>query len=69
MVIKTDPCAYSEMRIWPGRGSKFASKDGKTRYFVSSKVRSLYHQNIKPVKLTWTQAWRRYNKKVRIDDV
>ena len=69
MVIKTDPCAYSEMRIWPGRGSKFASKDGKTRYFISSKTRSLYHQNIKPVKLTWTQAWRRYNKKVRIDDI
>ena len=69
MVIKTDPCAYTEMRIWPGRGTKFASKDGKTRYFLNSKVRSLYHQNIKPVKLTWTQAWRRQNKKVRIEEV
>jgi len=54
MVIKTDPCAYTEMKIWPGRGSKFAGKDGKVKYFMNSKVRSLFHQNIKPVKLTWT---------------
>merc|ERR1711907_551062 len=46
-----------------------ASKDGKVHYFISSKVRSLYHQKIKPVKLTWTQAWRRFNKKVKIDEV
>merc|ERR1711862_962984 len=31
--------------------------------FISSKSRSLYHQRIKPVKLTWTQAWRAFNKK------
>lgn len=69
MVIKTDPCDYSEMKIWPGRGSKFAGKDGKVHYFISSKTRSLYHQKIKAVKLTWTQAWRRAHKKVRIDEV
>jgi len=59
MVIKTDPCDFSEMKIYPGKGSKFAGKDGKVHYFISSKCRSLYHQKIKPVKLTWTQAWRR----------
>merc|ERR1711868_68882 len=50
MVIKTDPCVFSEMKIYPGHGLKFASKDGKVHYFISSKVRSLYHQKIKPVK-------------------
>jgi large subunit ribosomal protein L24e len=69
MVIKTDPCVFSEMKIYPGHGIKFASKDGKTHMFISAKARSLYHQRIKPVKLTWTQAWRRYNKKVRVDEV
>jgi large subunit ribosomal protein L24e len=54
MVIKTDPCAFSEMKIYPGRGSHFAAKDGKVYFFISSKVRSLFHQKIKPVKLTWT---------------
>jgi len=69
MVIKTDPCAFSEMKIYPGRGSKFAGKDGKTHMFISSKTRSLYHQKIKPVKLTWTQASRKFNKKVKIEDI
>jgi large subunit ribosomal protein L24e len=57
------------MKIYPGHGLKFASKDGKLHFFITSKVRSLYHQKIKPVKLTWTQAWRRFNKKVKVDEV
>jgi len=69
MVIKTEPCVFSEMKIYPGHGIKFASKDGKLHTFISAKTRCLYHQKIKPVKLTWTQAWRRYNKKVRVDEV
>ena len=69
MVIKTDPCSFSEMKIWPGRGTRFCGKDGKVHMFITAKARSLYHQKIKPVKLTWTQAWRRFNKKVRIDEV
>lgn len=69
MVIKTDPCAFSEVKIYPGRGSHFAAKDGKVHFFISSKARSLYHQKIKPVKLTWTQASRRYNKKIKVEDI
>mmetsp|Transcript_5454 Transcript_5454/g.9220 ORF Transcript_5454/g.9220 Transcript_5454/m.9220 type:complete len:158 (-) Transcript_5454:255-728(-) len=69
MVIKTDPCAFSELKIYPGRGSKFAARDGKVHFFISSKTRSLFHQKIKPVKLTWTQASRRFNKKVKVDDI
>merc|ERR550514_1377029 len=69
MVIKTDPCAFSEMKIYPGRGIRFVSKDGKTHLFISSKTRSLFHQKIKPVKLTWTQASRRFNKKTRVVDI
>lgn len=69
MVIKTEPCVFSEMKIYPGHGIKFASKDGKLHTFISAKTRCLYHQKIKPVKLTWTQAWRRYNKKVRVDEI
>lgn len=69
MVVKTDPCAFSEMKIFPGRGIKFAAKDGRVHYFISSKARSLYHQKIKPVKLYWTQASRRFLKKVKIEDI
>ena len=69
MVIKTDPCAFTELKIYPGRGTKFAGKDGKVHFFVSTKARSLFHQKIKPVKLTWTQASRRFNKKIKVEDI
>ena len=69
MVIKTDPCAFSEYKIFPGRGSKFVAKDGKVFYFISKKTLSLYLHKKKAVKLTWTQAWRRFNKKLKVDDI
>ncbi len=69
MVIKTEPCSFSEYRIFPGRGRKFAAKDGKVYYFFSAKVASLFHQRKKAVKITWTQAWRRFNKKIKADEI
>ncbi len=69
MVTKTDSCSFSEYRIYPGRGRRFAAKDGKVYYFISTKVASLFHQRKKAVKLTWTQAWRRFNKKIKVDEI
>merc|ERR1712050_718476 len=34
----------------------------------NAKADSLLHQRIKPVKLRWTQAWRRMNKKGKADE-
>eukprot|EP00928_Gymnodinium_smaydae_P054433 TRINITY_DN381_c0_g1_i5.p2 TRINITY_DN381_c0_g1~~TRINITY_DN381_c0_g1_i5.p2 ORF type:complete len:163 (-),score=64.50 TRINITY_DN381_c0_g1_i5:62-550(-) len=68
MVIKTDLCQYTEYRIYPGHGQKFIAKDGKVNFFISAKADSLFHQRIKPVKLRWTQAWRRMNKKGKADE-
>ena len=68
MVIKTDPCAYSEFRIYPGQGCKFVAKNGTVSFFISRKCYSLMRQRVKPVKLTWTQAWRRHNKKIKTDE-
>merc|ERR1719420_2187478 len=67
MVVKTELCAYTEYKIYPGRGQRFVAKDGKTHFFGSSKASALFHQRIKPVKLRWTQAWRRMNKKGNTD--
>merc|ERR1712007_209282 len=37
-------------------------------FFITAKADSLFHQRIKPVKLRWTQAWRRMNKKGKADE-
>ena len=69
MVTKTDQCSFTQYKIVPGRGTRFISKDGRTHYFISTKARSLFHQKIKPVKLTWNMAWRAHNKKIKVDDI
>merc|ERR1719456_1837093 len=67
MVIKSDLCVYTEYRIYPGRGKRFVAKDGKVTFYINQKAFSLNRQKIKPVKLTWTQAWRRMNKKGKVE--
>jgi len=39
MVIKTETCNFSEFRVYPGRGSRFVAKDGRTSLFISRKCR------------------------------
>ena len=68
MVVKTDLCPYTEYRIYPGCGQRLIAKDGKVHYFINRKATSLFKQKIKPVKLRWTQAWRRMNKKGKVDE-
>lgn len=63
MVIKTEVCEFTEYRVYPGRGQRYVTKDGKVHFFISHKVASLFRQRIRPVKLHWTQAWRKMNKK------
>jgi large subunit ribosomal protein L24e len=69
MVTKTERCSYTEYKIVPGRGTRFIAKDGRTYYFITHKAARMHHLKIKPVKLTWTQAWRAHNKKIKVDDV
>eukprot|EP00598_Pedospumella_elongata_P004923 CAMPEP_0184980136 /NCGR_PEP_ID=MMETSP1098-20130426/10156_1 /TAXON_ID=89044 /ORGANISM="Spumella elongata, Strain CCAP 955/1" /LENGTH=148 /DNA_ID=CAMNT_0027503505 /DNA_START=71 /DNA_END=517 /DNA_ORIENTATION=- len=69
MVVKTELCAFSEYRIYPGHGIKYVRRDGQPVLLGSSKAKSLLNDRKKPAKLMWTQAWRRLNKKLRDDNV
>lgn len=51
MVIKTESCSFSEYRIYPGRGKKFVSKDGKTHIFLSKKNACLARRKVPCFKL------------------
>ena len=51
MVVKTDLCSYSEYKIYPGRGIRYAQKDGRVSLFLCHKMYSLFKQKIKPVNL------------------
>lgn len=68
MVVRTDVCLFSEHKIYPGRGHKYVSKDGKTNFFLTKKSRKLFLSKVKAQKIRWTTAWRRLNKKIKTDD-
>lgn len=67
MVVKTDSCFFTELRIYPGHGRRLVRRDGKLLAFIDQKSRSLYTQKIKAQRLTWTQSWRRKNKKGKVE--
>ena len=67
MVTKTEQCHFSEFKVYPGRGNRFVAKDGRTFFFINKKCTSLHFQKVKAGKLTWTTAWRRRNKKGRVE--
>jgi len=68
MVVRTEVCLFSEYKIYPGRGHKFVSKDGKTNTFISKKSRKLYLAKVKPQRIRWTTAWRRLHKKIQTEE-
>ena len=69
MVIKCDLCYFTEMKIYPGHGRRTVRKDGKLLAFLSRKAWSYTEQHLKAQRLTWTQAWRRKNKKGRVENL
>jgi large subunit ribosomal protein L24e len=67
MVIKTETCFYTEMKIFPGKGRRLIRRDGKLLAFIDQKSRALYTQKIKAQRLTWTQSCRRLHKKGKVE--
>jgi len=69
MVVKTETCAFSEYKIFPGHGLRVVRTDGNVVILSNSKCKGLLKQRKKPAKLVWTQAWRRANKKLKVEQV
>jgi len=68
MVVKTETCSFSGLRIYPGHGIFFVRGDSKGFKFISRKVKSLFTQRLNPRKLAWTQLYRRMHKKGTLED-
>ncbi|KAF0709115.1 hypothetical protein AaE_012972 [Aphanomyces astaci] len=66
MISRTETCAFSESRIYPGHGIRLVRKDGNAYTLLNSKCKSLFLQRKKPAKIHWTLSWRRMNKKLRV---
>lgn len=63
MVLKTQTCRFSGLRIYPGRGILFVRVDGQQYLFINQKAKELYNQRKRPAKIAWTVAYRKAHKK------
>ena len=68
MVVKTETCSFSGLRIYPGHGIFFVRGDAKGFKFINRKTKSLFTQRLNPRKLAWTMMYRRMHKKGTLED-
>ena len=65
MVLKTEKCAFSGLRVYPGHGTRLTKIDSTTFLFLNGKSKKMHAQKKKPAKLAWTTTYRKAHKKVR----
>lgn len=67
MVLKTEKCSFSGLRVYPGHGMRLTKIDSTTFLFLNAKCKKLAEQKKKPAKLAWTVTYRKAHKKVSVD--
>ena len=68
MVIKYNTCSYSEYKIAPGHGLRYAEVNGKTHMFINKKNHRLFLQSKKPLTIRWNIKWRTAHKKGKVEE-
>nr|XP_051212446.1 60S ribosomal protein L24-like [Lolium perenne] len=64
MVLKTELCRFSGIKIYPGRGIRFVRSDSQVFLFFNSKCKRYFHNRLKPANLSWTTMFRKQHTKV-----
>lgn len=68
MVVKTELCSFSGLRIYPGHGIFFVRSDMKSFKFLNRKVKAAFRQKANPRKIAWTMLYRRMHKKGTLEE-
>lgn len=68
MVVKTELCSFSGLRIYPGHGIQYVRTDQKGFRFLNRKAKSYFLQRFNPRKIAWTQLYRRMHKKGTLEE-
>jgi len=63
MVLKTDLCRFSGLKIYPGHGMRLVRQDSTQFQFLNSKTKRLFNQRKKPSRIAWTFLYRKQHKK------
>ena len=68
MVVKTELCSFSGLRIYPGHGIQYVRTDQNGFRFLNRKAKSYFLQKFNPRKIAWTQLYRRMHKKGTLEE-
>uniref|UniRef100_A0A7S0KWG8 TRASH domain-containing protein n=1 Tax=Micromonas pusilla TaxID=38833 RepID=A0A7S0KWG8_MICPS len=63
MVLKTEVCRFSGLKIYPGHGMRLTKIDSSTFLFLNAKCKRLFNLRLRPAKLAWTTQYRKAHKK------
>eukprot|EP00898_Chlorokybus_atmophyticus_P006861 jgi/Chlat1/7176/Chrsp57S09127 len=69
MVLKTETCRFSGLRIYPGHGMRYVRGDSQMFVFLNAKCKRYFHLRLKPAKLAWTVQYRKSHKKGQVEEV
>ena len=68
MVIKYLTCEFSDYKIAPGHGLRYAEVNGKTHMFINKKDHRLFKNGKKPLTIRWSLKWRTSHKKGKVEE-
>merc|ERR1712167_509338 len=69
MVVKTETCAFSGHKVFPGRGVRYVRIDCRTFIFSTGKAEAPFLMKRNQRKISWTMFYRRLHKKGLSEDV
>ncbi len=58
MVLKTEVCRFSGLKIYPGHGTRLTKMDSQTYLFLNAKCKRLFNLRLRPAKPAWTTQYR-----------
>ena len=65
--MKTELCAFSGFKIYPGHGIRAVKQDLKTVIFLNRKCETSYNFKRNPRRINWTVLYRRKHKKGQVE--
>merc|ERR1711879_1138093 len=63
IIMRTEICQFSGLKIYPGHGKSYVRFDGKKIQLINGKSETLLKNKKNPRKITWTVLYRRKRKK------
>lgn len=65
--MKTELCAFSQFKIYPGHGKRVVKADLRTVVFLNRKCEASFNFKRNPRRINWTVLYRRKHKKGQVE--